>query len=287
MRTLRSVDELRAALAGVRRSERTIGLVPTMGAFHEGHLSLFRRARAECDQVVASLFVNPAQFRPGRISTPTRATRRATPCWRPRRAWTSCSRRRSTRSIPPGFATTVSVAGVTEPLEGEVRGREHFDGVTTVVAKLFNMVGPDVAYFGQKDAQQAAAIRRMVSDLNFPVRIEVCPTAREADGLALSSRNAYLDEGDRARAVALRRALEAAETAVADGERDPARVAAAARRALAELEVDPDYVEVVAPDTFSPVERIDGAALIAVAARVGPTRLIDNTLLNTNHKDPR
>ena len=153
---------------------------------------------------------------------------------------------------PPGFATTVSVAGVTEPLEGEVRGREHFDGVTTVVAKLFNMVGPDVAYFGQKDAQQAAAIRRMVSDLNFPVRIEVCPTAREADGLALSSRNAYLDEGDRARAVALRRALEAAESAVADGERDPARIAAAARGAFAELEVDPDYVEVVAPDTSHP-----------------------------------
>jgi pantoate--beta-alanine ligase len=287
MRTLRSVDELRAALAGVRRSERSIGLVPTMGAFHEGHLSLFRRARAECDEVVASLFVNPAQFRPGEDLDAYPRDEAGDALLAAEEGVDLLFAPRLEEVYPPEFATTVSVAGVTEPLEGEVRGREHFDGVTTVVAKLFNMVGPDVAYFGQKDAQQAAAIRRMVADLNFPVRIEICATAREPDGLALSSRNAYLDEGDRARALALRRALEAAETAVADGERDPARVVAAARGAFAELDVDPDYVDVVTPDTFSPVKRIDGAALIAVAARVGPTRLIDNTLLNTNHKDPR
>jgi pantoate--beta-alanine ligase len=286
MRTLRSVDELRAALAGVRRAERTIGLVPTMGAFHEGHLSLFRRARAECDEVVASLFVNPAQFRPGEDLDAYPRDEAGDALLAAEEGVDLLFAPPLEEVYPPAFATTVAVAGVTERLEGAVRGPEHFDGVTTVVAKLLNMVGPDVAYFGQKDAQQAAVIRRMVADLNFPVRIEICPTAREADGLALSSRNAYLDDGDRARAVALRRALDAAEAAVAAGERETARIVEAARGAMAELDVDPDYVEVVAPDTFSPLERIDASALVAVAARVGPTRLIDNTLLSTNHKDP-
>jgi pantoate--beta-alanine ligase len=286
MRTLRSVDELRAALASPRREGRTIGLVPTMGAFHEGHLSLFRHARAECDEVVASLFVNPAQFRPGEDLDAYPRDEAGDAAMAAEEGVDLLFAPPLDQVYPDGFATTVAVSGVTEPLEGALRGREHFDGVTTVVAKLFNMVAPDVAYFGQKDAQQAAAIKRMVADLNFPVRIEVCPTQREPDGLALSSRNAYLDDADRTRAIALRRALDAAEAAVASGEYDADRVVEAARGAFAELDVDPDYVEVVAPDTFSPVERIDGTALIAVAARVGPARLIDNALLNSNHKDP-
>jgi pantoate--beta-alanine ligase len=282
MRTLRTVEELRAALAGVRRSERTVGLVPTMGAFHEGHLSLFRRAGAECDQVVVSLFVNPAQFRPGEDLDAYPRAEASDAALAAEEGVDLLFAPPLHEVYPDGFSTTVSVTGVTEPLEGAARGREHFDGVTTVVAKLLNMVGPDVAYFGQKDAQQAAVIKRMVADLNFPVRIEICPTARDTDGLALSSRNAYLQNGDRERAVALRRALDAAEAAVAAGERDAASVIAAARGALAELDVDPDYVEVVAPDTFSPVAEIDGTALLAVAARVGPARLIDNTLLSPN-----
>ncbi|MEA2271682.1 MAG: pantoate--beta-alanine ligase [Solirubrobacteraceae bacterium] len=287
MRTLRTVDELRAALGGIRRAGRTVGLVPTMGAFHDGHLSLIRRARADCDEVVVSLFVNPAQFRPGEDLD-------AYPRDESRDAALAADEDvdllfapPAEEVYPPGFATTVSVGDVTEPLEGAIRGREHFDGVATVVAKLLNMVGPDVAYFGQKDAQQAAVVRRMVADLNFPTRIEVCPTTREADGLAHSSRNAYLPPEERVRAVALRQALDAAEAAVAAGERDAARVVEVARRALADLHVEPDYLEVVTPDTFSPIERIDGSALIAVAARIGSTRLIDNALITTNHKDPR
>jgi pantoate--beta-alanine ligase len=286
MRTLRTVDELRAALAGVRREGRTIGLVPTMGAFHEGHLSLFRHARAECDEVVVSLFVNPAQFRPGEDLDAYPRDEAGDAAMAAEEGVDLLFAPSLEDVYPPGFATTVSVAGVTEPLEGAMRGPEHFDGVTTVVAKLFNMVGPDVAYFGQKDAQQAAVIKRMVVDLNFPMRIEVCPTRREADGLALSSRNAYLEGTDRNRAVALRRALDAAEATVAAGEYDAARVIDAARGAFAELDVEPDYVALVAPDTFSAVDRVDGTALMAVAARVGPARLIDNTILNTNHKDP-
>jgi pantoate--beta-alanine ligase len=285
MRTPRTTDELRAALAGVRREGRRIGLVPTMGAFHEGHLALFRRARAECDEVVVSLFVNPAQFRAGEDLDAYPRDEAGDAAMAAEEGVDLLFAPPLEEVYPAGFATTVSVKGITESLEGEARGPEHFDGVTTVVAKLLNMVGPDVAYFGQKDAQQAAVIKRMVADLNFPVHIEVCPTQREPDGLALSSRNAYLDDEDRARAVALRRALAAAETAVAAGEREAARIVEAARAALAELDVEPDYVEVVAADTFSPVERIDGTALIAVAARVGPARLIDNTLLSPNHKD--
>jgi pantoate--beta-alanine ligase len=285
VRTLRTVDELRAALAGARRAGRTVGLVPTMGAFHEGHLSLFRRARDECDEVVASLFVNPAQFRPGE-DLDAYPRDEATDAMIAAEAGVDLLFAPPVDEVyPPGFRTTVSVAGITEGLEGAVRGREHFDGVTTVVAKLLNMVAPDVAYFGQKDAQQAAVVRRMVADLNFAVRIEVCPTTREPDGLAHSSRNGYLEPEDRARAVALRRGLDAAEATVAAGERDSARVAAAARAVLADHDVEPDYVEVVAPETFSPVSRLDGRALVAVAARVGPTRLIDNTLITTTDKE--
>jgi pantoate--beta-alanine ligase len=285
MNVIHTVAELRAALVEPRRAGRTIGLVPTMGAFHEGHLSLMRRARRDCDVVVVSLFVNPAQFNdPADLERYPRDHARdealaaelgidylfapAVP-----------------EVYPDGFATTVSVAGITETLEGAHRGRAHFDGVATVVTKLFNLVGPDVAYFGQKDAQQALVIRRLVRDLDMPVRIEVCPTIREPDGLALSSRNAHLSPADRARAAALHRALAAVQDAVDAGERDPAALLARAHAELEASAIEPDYFELVSPETLAPVSRIDGPVLALLAAHVGDTRLIDNQLIqpSLNH----
>jgi pantoate--beta-alanine ligase len=259
--------------------------VPTMGAFHEGHLSLMRRARRDCDVVVVSLFVNPAQFndpadleryprdfgRDEALAAELGVDHLFVPCVE--------------EVYPSGFATTVSVAGVTDTLEGAHRGRAHFDGVTTVVSKLFNMVGPDVAYFGQKDAQQALVIRRLVRDLDIPVRIEVCPTVREPDGLALSSRNAHLSPDDRARATVLHKALAAMQDSADAGERDPAVLRTRARNELESAGIEPDYVELVSPDTFTPVSRIDGDFLAVLAAHVGETRLIDNQLIqpSLNH----
>jgi pantoate--beta-alanine ligase len=182
---------------------------------------------------------------------------------------------------PPGFSTSVTVGGVSEPLEGAQRGAAHFSGVATVVVKLLGMVGPDLAFFGEKDAQQALVIRRAVRDLDIPVRIETVSTVREPDGLALSSRNVRLSPAERARATALSGALRAAEAAVAAGERDPARILAGARETLEEREVEPEYLELVSPETLAPVTSLDGPALLAVAARVGDTRLIDNATLHT------
>ncbi|HTU86747.1 MAG TPA: pantoate--beta-alanine ligase [Solirubrobacteraceae bacterium] len=282
MRILDTIAQVRRALAEPRRAGRTIGLVPTMGAFHEGHLSLIRRAREECDVVVVSLFVNPAQFNdPADLTAYPRDDKRDA-ALAERLGVDYLFAPAVDEVYPPGFATNVSVGGVTETLEGAHRGRGHFDGVTTVVTKLLNIVGPHAAYFGQKDAQQAAVIKRLVRDLDMPVRIEVCPTVREPDGLALSSRNAHLSPTERARAAALSRALRAVEEAVSSGERDPA---AARARALAELEadqIDPDYIELVAADTLAPVGTIDGDVLALIAARVGSTRLIDNHLIQAN-----
>ena len=280
MRTLRTVAQLRQTLRPARRAERTIGLVPTMGALHEGHLSLIRAARAQCDVVVVSLFVNPAQFAPGEDLA-------AYPRDEERDARAAADAGADILFAPPveevypqGFATAVSVSGaLTETLCGAARGPVHFRGVATVVTKLLNMVGPDVAYFGQKDAQQAVVIRRLVADLDLPVRVEVGPTVREADGLAMSSRNAYLSAEDRARAIALRRGLDAAEAAVAAGERDVARLLDVVAGTMSEHGVSAEYVEIVAPDDLTPVERLDGRALLALAAHVGPARLIDNTFL--------
>ena len=280
MRTVRTVADLRAALRDARRAERTIGLVPTMGALHDGHLSLVRAARAENDVVVVSLFVNPTQFNEA-------ADLDAYPRDEARDAAAAAAEGAdvlfapsSDEVYPAGFATTVHVAGVTEHLEGEHRGVAHFEGVATVVCKLLNMAQPDVAYFGQKDAQQAAVIRRLVRDLDIPVRIAVQPTVREPDGLALSSRNVHLKGADRGRALALRRALEAAAETVAAGERDPHAIEHAGRSAMEGLGVEAEYVALVRPDDLRPVERVDGDVLVAVAARVGPTRLIDNTILH-------
>jgi len=280
MRTVRTVADLRAALRDARRAERTIGLVPTMGALHAGHLSLVRAARAENDVVVVSLFVNPTQFNEAAdLDAYPRDEARDTEA--AAAAGTDLLFAPSADEVyPPGFATTVRIAGLTEHLEGEHRGIAHFEGVATVVCKLLNMAQPDVAYFGQKDAQQAAVIRRLVRDLDIPVRIAVQPTVREPDGLALSSRNVHLKGADRERALALRRALDAAAEKVAAGERDPHAVERAGRAAMARLGVEAEYVALVRPDDLRPVERIDGDVLVAVAARVGPTRLIDNTILH-------
>jgi pantoate--beta-alanine ligase len=279
MNVIRTVAELRTALLDSRRAGRTIGLVPTMGAFHEGHLSLMRRARRECDVVVVSLFVNPAQF-----NDPADLERYPRDHGRDEALAAELGvdhlfAPAVEEVYPSGFATTVSVAGITETLEGAHRGRAHFDGVATVVSKLFNMVGPDVAYFGQKDAQQALVIRRMVRDLDIPVRIEVCPTVREHDGLALSSRNAHLSPDDRVRATALHRALDAVQEAVSAGERDADVLRARAHAELATAAIDADYVELVSPDTLAPISRVDGEVLALLAAHVGGTRLIDNQLI--------
>jgi pantoate--beta-alanine ligase len=276
MRTIRTVAELRAELAQPRRDGRTIGLVPTMGAFHEGHLSLMRRARAECDVTVVSLFVNPAQFNESTDLERYPRDERRDAALAEAEGIDLLFAPLVTEVYPSGFATTVSVAGITEGLEGERRGRAHFDAVATVVTKLFNMVAPDVAYFGQKDAQQAFVIRRMVRDLDMPVRVEVCPTVREPDGLALSSRNIHLSGADRSRATSLHRALAAVQQAVAAGERDPAIARAQALTELSYAGIEPDYLELVSADTLAPVQRIDGEVLALVAARVGATRLIDN-----------
>lgn len=281
MRVVRTVADLRPLLAAARSGGNSIGLVPTMGFFHEGHLSLMRRARADTDVVVVSLFVNPAQFAPGEDLD-------AYPRDEERDRQLAEAEGVDVLFAPPvdeiypdGFSTTVAVHDLTEMLEGDraQRGAEHFKGVTTVVTKLFNMVGPDVAYFGQKDAQQALVIRKLVRDLDFPVRIEVCPTIRDSDGLALSSRNAYLSPGERERALALNRALRSAEAAVASGTRDGAAVVAVARDELDRAGVEPDYLQLRSATDLSPVERVNGSALLAVAARVGRARLIDNAIL--------
>jgi len=281
---VRTVAEIRAALAAPRRAGELIGLVPTMGALHDGHLSLVRRARADCDVVVVSLFVNPAQFneRSDLDSYPRDEGRDASLA---EQAGADCLFAPPVEQVyPPGFATTVSVAGVTEVLEGAHRGRAHFDGVTTIVAKLFNMVGPGVAYFGQKDAQQTLVIKRMVRDLDMPVRIEVCPTVREPDGLAMSSRNLHLSGADRARAASLRRALAAVREAVAAGERDATAARARGLTELTSAGVEPDYLELVSTQTLDPVQRIADEVMAVVAARVGSARLIDNEIINDGRR---
>jgi pantoate--beta-alanine ligase len=281
MRTVSTVAELRKLLAPERRAGRSIGLVPTMGFFHDGHLSLMRRARANNEVVVVSLFVNPAQFAPGEdFAAYPRDERRDTELAEAEGVDILFSPPVE-EVYPEGFDTIVSVGGLTDTLEGDEaqRGAEHFQGVTTVVTKLFNMVGPDVAFFGQKDAQQALVIRKLVRDLDIPVRIEVCPTIRDADGLALSSRNAYLSPEERERALALSRALRAAEAAVASGTREAGAVVAVARDELERAGLEPDYLQLRSATDLSPVERVNGSTLLAVAARVGRARLIDNAIL--------
>jgi pantoate--beta-alanine ligase len=286
MRTIRTVSEMREALQP-RRAGRTVGLVPTMGAFHEGHLGLIRRAREDCGVVVVSLFVNPTQFNEPSDLTAYPRDEQGDAALAAELGVDYLFVPGREEVYPPGFRTTVAVAGLTETLEGAHRGRRHFDGVTTVVTKLFNMVSPDVAYFGQKDAQQALVIEQLVLDLNVPVRIEVCPTVREPDGLALSSRNVRLSSADRSRAASLHRALTAIRNAVAAGERDPGAVRQTALAELTSSNIEPDYLELVDARTLAPVRRIEGDMLAVVAARVGDARLIDNEIVRADGRADR
>jgi pantoate--beta-alanine ligase len=282
VRTVRSKSDLRSALDEGRRVGGEIGVVPTMGALHGGHLSLIRAARESCDTVVVTLFVNPTQFAPGEdLDT--------YPHDEARDASIAAAEGVDVLFVPsmeeiypPGFATTVTVAGLADVLDGapEQRGPEHFQGVTTVVAKLLNIVQPDVAFFGQKDAQQAIVIRRMVEDLDFPVRIAVLPTMREPDGLAMSSRNRYLSPDERERAAALSRALRAAERVAAGGEDSVAVALAAARDELRRARIEPEYLEARDAEDLTPAVSFNGRpVLVALAARLGRARLIDNTVI--------
>jgi pantoate--beta-alanine ligase len=286
VRIVRTVAALREALRPARREERSIGLVPTMGALHEGHLSLVRAARADNDVVVVSIFVNPSQFEEAADLDAYPRDEERDAALLAREGADLVFTPAVDEVYPPGFATTVHVAAITESLEGAHRGVAHFDAVATVVTKLLNMAGPDAAYFGQKDAQQALVVRRLVADLDLPVRIAVCPTIREPDGLALSSRNVRLRGEERDSALALRDGLRAAEDALAGGERDARELRAAAVAAMRRRGVEPEYLEIVGAEDLAPVASVDGATLLAVAARVGATRLIDNTLLRPNGAAP-
>ena len=281
MRILTTVEDMRRACRRARTSpESTLGLVPTMGALHEGHLSLVRAAKAGCDAVAASIFVNPTQF------APTEDLARY-----PRTFDADCALLESAgvdllfaptsaEMYPPGgLGTSVEVPGLSERLDGQSRPG-HFRGVATVVSKLFHIVAPDRAYFGQKDAAQAAVLAAMVRDLDFGIDLVICPTVREADGLAMSSRNRYLTPGQRLEAVALSQALRCAGNAVLQGERESEVLKAKLRRHLAgtpELRID--YVEAVDRHTLLPQPRVDRNTLLAVAAWLGETRLIDNLLI--------
>jgi len=283
MRTVRTIAEMRAFVATARASGRSVALVPTMGAFHDGHLALMRAAGAACDEVVVSLFVNPAQFDEAAdlAAYPRDGARDAALA---REAGVAVLFAPSAEEIyPDGFATTISVGAVAEPLEGAARGPGHFAGVCTVVAKLLNIVAPDVAFFGQKDAQQVAVLRRMVADLDILVRVEDVPTVREPDGLAMSSRNSRLSPAERERAVALFEGLRAAAAAAADGQHDARRLREAAVAAMGARGVEPEYVALVDADTFATVETASQRVVMAVAARVGATRLIDNLLIDVRH----
>jgi len=284
--TIRDKAQMRAHVAAARAAGRSVGLVPTMGAFHAGHHALMRAAREACDEVVVSLFVNPAQFNETSdlAAYPRDEARDAAEA---AELGVDVLFAPSAEEVyPPGFATSVRVEGLGDVLEGAERGPGHFIGVCTVVAKLLNVVAPDVAFFGQKDAQQVAVLRRMAADLDIPARLEVVPTVREPDGLAMSSRNVHLSPDERRRAVSLSQALGAARDAIAEGERDGAAVRDVALAALARHGVEPEYLALVHPDTFEPLATVGARNLVAVAARVGRTRLIDNALIPTPRPAP-
>lgn len=284
MEIITSVPALRELVSTARRAGRRIGFVPTMGFLHEGHLALMRQARSENDLLITSVFVNPTQFGPNEDFEAY-----------PRDEARDCALMSSVgvdaaffptveAMYPQGYDTIVEVGpSLTNGLCGGSRPG-HFRGVATVVTKLFNLVQPDAAYFGQKDAQQVAVIRRMVEDLNIPVEIVACPIVRESDGLAMSSRNTYLGPSERRDALILSQALKAAEGAVAAGERTAAAVEALIRRTISTVPTAViDYVEIVDANTLVPLEELRGSVLIALAVKVGKPRLIDNCVLEVPH----
>ena len=277
MLVLRTIAETRAACARIRLAGKTLGLVPTMGALHEGHLSLVRAAQASCDAVAVSIFVNPTQFGPKEDFAAYPRTFDSD-CRILEEAGVDLVFAPSVREMyPDGVNTFVEVAGLSERLDGASRPG-HFRGVATVVAKLFHILTPERAFFGQKDAAQVAVLRKMVRDLRFPVRLDVCATLREPDGLAMSSRNRNLSEKQRRDALALSRALLAVQTGFQGGEQGAAKLLAAALPIL-EAAVQVDYFRIVDADTLEDLSDARPGALVAVAARVGATRLIDNLLL--------
>ena len=279
MKICATIVDVRAACLDARAGGRRLGLVPTMGALHEGHLLLVRAAKAQCDAVAVSIFVNPTQFGPAEdLSKYPRQFDRDSRLLEAEGA--------DILFAPPveeiysdGAVSWVLVEGLSEKLDGRSRPG-HFRGVTTIVAKLFNIIEPAAAFFGQKDAAQLAVIRRMVRDLNFPVEIVACPIVREPDGLAMSSRNAYLNRDERVRALVLQRALQETRQLFNAGERSAAKLISAAKEVFArEPQVVLDYLEIVDPETLDPVERISQKTLVALAGYVGSTRLIDNLVL--------
>jgi pantoate--beta-alanine ligase len=279
MRVCHSIDEMRAASRTGRRKGKSLGLVPTMGALHEGHLSLVRAAKAQCDLVVVSIFVNPLQFGPNEdlAKYPRNFDRDRELLAKEGVDFIFAPR--VEEMYPAGAVTYVTVEGLSDKLCGRSRSG-HFRGVTTVVSKLFNIVEPDRAFFGQKDAAQSTIIRRIVRDLNIPVRVVVCPIVREPDGLAMSSRNAYLDAGQRKSALVLYRSLTAVQERFDQGERKAHVLIDAGKQTLAhEPLVRLDYMEIVDPETLEPVDDLSRGGLAAVAAFVGNVRLIDNFVL--------
>jgi len=278
LRVVRTIDELRAALAPHRTA--SIGFVPTMGALHEGHLSLLRAARADNALVVLSIFVNPTQFGEAADLATYPRTEDADVALAETAGADVVFAPSATEMYPAGFATSVSVGGaITGTLEGALRGRSHFDGVATVVAKLLLAAQPDRAYFGAKDAQQVVVVRRMVTDLGIPVEIVACPTSRDDDGLARSSRNTRLSPTERLLAAAIPRSLRAAQDAFAIGIRDPRELTARVGDELATAGLEPEYVEIVDADSFETPAEVTRPALLALAVRVGQVRLIDNVIL--------
>jgi pantoate--beta-alanine ligase len=279
MQVLSTIQEMRAACGAVRKSGQSLGLVPTMGALHVGHISLMRAARAQCDVVAASIFVNPKQFGPNEDFAKYPRTFEQDCALLEAEGVALVFAPQPEEMYPAGASTLVEVEGVGDRLDGASRPG-HFRGVATVVAKLFHIVAPDKAFFGQKDGAQVAVLRSMVRDLNFDLELVVCPTEREPDGLALSSRNRYLSVPDRARALVLSRALDVISANYRAGEKDVARLLEAGRRVMAtEPEVRIDYLEIVDAATLLPLREATAGALVAVAAYVGSTRLIDNTIL--------
>ena len=276
MMIVSSLAELRSARLLL---DGTVGFVPTMGYLHEGHVSLARRAREECDHVAVSIFVNPTQFGPSedlsKYPRDLESDLRLLEAAGVDLVWTPTTE----IMYPPGFATWVEVEGLTKPLEGASRPG-HFRGVTTVVSKLFNAVQPTKAYFGQKDAQQAAVIRKMARDLDFPIEIVVCPTVREADGLAMSSRNSYLSPEERQAATVLFRSLSAARSAYERGERSAESLRGIMAEVIAsEPLAKMQYVSVADYDTLEELETVTGKTLLSMAVFMGKTRLIDNFVL--------
>jgi pantoate--beta-alanine ligase len=277
-RVLTTAVEIRATLLPYRRAGKRIGLVPTMGALHEGHLSLVRASKAECDVTVVWIYVNPSQFGPHEdLADYPRALQADL------QKLAACDTEfvmapGDAEVYRPGHATWVEVSAIAEPLEGRCRPG-HFRGVATIVLKMLGMIQPDVAYFGQKDYQQAAVIRRMVADLDLPVEIRVCSTIREPDGLAMSSRNAYLNRDARQRAGVLWRSLELARRLVSRGERDAASIARQMTEPILAVGATIDYVALVDPDSLAAVARISGPTLAALAVKIDGTRLIDNAIL--------